>query len=44
MSPGRLQRGFRMMSAGIPYTVPQGHQDNDVPTVCLLLHLKDHGT
>ena len=26
----KLERGFRMISAGIPCTVPYGHEDSDV--------------
>ena len=26
-----------MISAGIPYALPSGHEDNDVPTFSLLL-------
>ena len=37
MSPRKLEHGFRMTSAGIPYTSPSGHEDIDVPTFWLLL-------
>ena len=33
----KLEHGFRRISARIPYTLPQGHEDNDVPTFWLLL-------
>ena len=32
MSSRKLEHGFRMIRAGIPYALPQGHEDNDVPT------------
>ena len=32
-----LEHGFRRISARIPYTLPSGHEDNDVPTFWLLL-------
>ena len=33
-NPGKLE----MISAGIPNTLPEGHEDNDVPTCWLLVH------
>ena len=33
----KLEHGFRRISAGIPYTLPDRHEDNDVPTFWLLL-------
>ena len=32
MSHRKLEHGFRMIRAGIPYTLPEGHEENDVPT------------
>ena len=37
-NPRKLEHGFRMISARIPYTLPQGHEDNNVPTFFLLLY------
>ena len=37
VDPRKLEHGFRRISARIPYTLPQGHEDNDVPTFWLLL-------
>ena len=34
---GKLEHGFRMISAGIPCALAQGHEDNDVPAFWLLL-------
>ena len=31
-----------MISTRIPYTLPQGHEDNDVPTFWLLLQAYHH--
>ena len=31
----KLERGFRRISARIPYTLPYGHEDKDVPTFWL---------
>ena len=39
MNPKKLERGFRMISAGIPKTLPYGQEENDVPTFWLLLNL-----
>ena len=36
-NPRKLEHGFRRISARIPYTLPQGHEANDVPTFWLLL-------
>ena len=33
----KLEHGFRRISARIPYTLPKGHEENDVPTFWLLL-------
>ena len=38
VNPRKLEHGFRMISAGIPYTLPQGQEENDVPTFWLLLY------
>ena len=38
MNPRKLEHGFRRISARIPYTLPEGHEDNDVPTFWLLLY------
>ena len=35
----KLEHDFRSISARIPYTLPRGHEDNDVPTFWLLLYL-----
>ena len=35
MSPGKLDREVRTVSAGIAYTLPEGYEDNDVPTFWL---------
>ena len=37
MNPRKLEHGFRMINVGIRYTLPSGHDDNDVPTFWLLL-------
>ena len=34
----KLEHGFRRISARIPYSLPSGHEDNDVPTFWLLLY------
>ena len=39
MNPGKLEHGFWRINAGIPYTLPSGHEDIDVPTVWLLLYV-----
>ena len=31
VNPRKLEHGFRMISAGIPYTFPQGQEEHDVP-------------
>ena len=33
VNPRKLEQGsrLRMINAGIPYTVPYGHEENDVP-------------
>ena len=36
MNPRKLEHGFRMIGAGIPSALPEGYEDNDVPTFCLL--------
>ena len=33
----KLEHGYRMTSAGAPYTVSEGHEEIDVPTFWLLL-------
>ena len=38
MKPRKLEHGLRMISAGIPYALPSGHGDNDVPTFWILLY------
>ena len=38
VNPRKLEHGFRMMNAGIPYT------ENDVPTLWLLLENKEPQT
>ena len=38
MSLIKLEHGFRRISARIPNTLPEGHEDNDVPTFWLLLY------
>ena len=38
MNPRKFEHGLRMIHAGIPYTLPLGHEDNDVPTFWLLLY------
>ena len=35
VNPRKLEHGFRMIVAGIPFSL--GHEDNDVPTFSLLL-------
>ena len=35
--PKKLEHGFGMIRAGIPYTSPSGYEDSDVPTFWLLL-------
>ena len=37
VKPRKLQHGFRMVLAGIPYTLPDGREENDVPTFWLVL-------
>ena len=34
----KLEHSFRRISARIAYTLPKGHEDNDVPTFWLLLY------
>ena len=36
-NPRKLEHECRMIRAGIPYTLPEGREDNDVPTFWLLL-------
>ena len=38
VNPRKLEHGFRMISAGIPYTLPLGQEENDVPSFWLLLY------
>ena len=38
VNPKNLEPGFRMIRAGIAYTLLYGHEDNDVPTFWLLLY------
>ena len=38
VNPSMLGQGFRMISTGIPYALPYGHEANDVPTFWLLLY------
>ena len=33
----KLEHGLRMIRAGIPYTLPLGQEDNDVPTSWLAM-------
>ena len=37
VNPRKLEHRLRMILAGIPYTLLEGHEDNDVPTFWLLL-------
>ena len=37
VNPKKLEPGFRLIGAGIPNMLPQGHEDTDVPTFRLLL-------
>ena len=37
VNPRKLEHGFKMICAGIPYTLPSGHEENDVPTFWPLL-------
>ena len=37
VNPRKLEHGFRRIGARIPYTLPSGHEDIDVPTFWLLL-------
>ena len=37
MNPRKLEHGFRMISARIPYTLAEGHEEYDVLTLWLLL-------
>ena len=37
MNPRELEHQFRMIHAGIAYTLLYGHEANDVPTFWLLL-------
>ena len=37
VNPRKLERGFRMIRARIPSSLPLGHEDNDAPTFCVLL-------
>ena len=32
VNPRKLEHGFRRILARIPYTLPEGHEDIDVPT------------
>ena len=36
VNPRELEHRLRMLSAGIPYASPSGHEDNVVPTFWLL--------
>ena len=38
MNPRKLEHGFRRFGAGIPYSLPEGNEDIDVPTFWLLLY------
>ena len=38
VNPRKLEHGFRRIRAGIPYTLPSGQEENDVPTFWLLLY------
>ena len=40
VNPRKLEHGFKMTSAGIPYVLPEGHADIDVPTLWLFLPLE----
>ena len=40
VNPRMLEHGFRMISAGIPYTLREGQKENEVPTFWLLLYTK----
>ena len=35
----KLEHGFRMISARFPYTLLEGHEDQNVPTFWLLLYI-----
>ena len=37
----KLEHGFRRFGAGIPYSLPEGNEDIDVPTFWLLLYRDD---
>ena len=39
MNPNELVHGFWMPTAGIPYALPYGYEDNYAPTFWLLLVL-----
>ena len=39
VNPRKLESGYRMIHAGIPYALPYMHEDNDVPTFRLLLYI-----
>ena len=41
VNTGKLEQGFGMISAGIPSTLPQAHEDNDVPTFWHLLPIQE---
>ena len=38
VNPRKLEHGFRRILARIPYTLPEGHEDIDVPTFWHLLY------
>ena len=40
MKPRKLEHGFRRFGARIPYSLPEGHEDIDVPTFWLLLYIR----
>ena len=40
----KLEHGFRTISAGISYTLPEGHEDSDIQSFWLLLYTREvHG-
>ena len=42
VSPRKLEHSFRILGAGIPETLPCGHEDNDAPTFWMPLYIYAH--
>ena len=44
VNPRKLEHGFRRIGASIPYTLPSGHEDIDVPTFWHVLYILSYHT